>query len=366
MAGRPGRELDWRLKRLARGELDRVELREGRLYIRPIRTAPLPEVKALGDRLDAMLPRVRVTELLHEVALGTGFLGAFTNFRKGLADTFRLTPVALGFLFSSFLWAYSVLVVPMGLLVDRFGAKRVAGLGLAVWSAATAAGGVVPGYGSLLLTRLAMGGAEAVSNPSGARVVRAWFPAGERGLVTALFNAGSYAGPALCALVAGPLIAAFGWRSLFFMSGGLGLVWLLFWLGVFDAPAAKASSLLHLLRVGPGLWGVAVTQGCNVYAQYLSSPGCRAICARRCTFPSPTWACGPPRPMRSPPWPAWPRATPATGCCAGACRATAAGSPSRRPPAWSPRWRRSPSRTARAWRSCSPRCRSRPSPRPLR
>ncbi len=86
---RPGRELDWRLKRfahrLARGELDGVELREGRLYIRPIRTAPLPEVKALGDRLDAMLPRVRVTELLQEVARGTGFLGAFTNFRTGEA-----------------------------------------------------------------------------------------------------------------------------------------------------------------------------------------------------------------------------------------------------------------------------------------
>ena len=82
-----GRELDWRLKRfayrLARDQLDGVELREGRLYIRPIRTAPLPEVKAVGDRLDAMLPRVRVTELLHEVARGTGFLGAFTNFRTG-------------------------------------------------------------------------------------------------------------------------------------------------------------------------------------------------------------------------------------------------------------------------------------------
>ena len=244
--------------------------------------------------------RYRIAFLLFGMSLLSYVDRATMSFAaKGLADTFRLTPVALGFLFSSFLWAYSVLVVPMGLLVDRFGAKRVTGLGLAVWSAATAAGGVVPGYGSLLLTRLAMGGAEAVSNPSGARVVRAWFPAGERGVVTALFNAGSYAGPALCALVAGPLIAAFGWRSLFLMSGGLGLVWLLFWLGVFDAPerarwlgegerrriladrerghgggvgrapAAKASSLLHLLRAGPGLWGVAVTQGCNVYAQYL-------------------------------------------------------------------------------------------------
>ena len=216
---------------------------------------------------------------------------------KGIDDSFHLTPVALGYLFSSFLWSYSALVVPMGLLVDRFGAKRVAGLGLAVWSVATAAGGLASGYGSLFLSRLAMGGAEGVSNPSGARVIRSWFPAAERGIVTALFNSGSYVGPALCALVAGPLIAAFGWQSLFFVSGALGLVWLLFWLRVFQEPERarwlgdgersrilaardtkptgnigappKASGLLRLLSTGTGLWGVALTQGCNVYAQYL-------------------------------------------------------------------------------------------------
>ncbi len=216
---------------------------------------------------------------------------------KGIADSFHLTPVALGYLFSSFLWSYSALVVPMGLLVDRFGAKRVAGLGLAVWSVATAASGLASGYGALFLSRLAMGGAEGVSNPSGARVIRSWFPAAERGIVTALFNAGSYVGPALCALIAGPLIAAFGWRSLFFVSGVLGLVWLAVWVRVFQeperanwlgagerqrilsardteyrapvGPRPPASGLVALLCGGTGLWGIALTQGCNVYAQYL-------------------------------------------------------------------------------------------------
>ena len=97
-------------------------------------------------------------------------------------------------------------------------------------------------------------------------------------------------------MVAGPLIASFGWRSLFFMSGGLGLLWLLCWLVVFEdperarwlgdeerkrilvdresvheggGPPPEPSGLLRLLRAGPGLWGVALTQGCNVYAQYL-------------------------------------------------------------------------------------------------
>lgn len=81
------RELDWRLKRFAhrlqRGRLEGVELRDDRLHITPVKLATPPEAEALADRIDAMLPRIRVTELLHEVARGTGFLAAFTNLRTG-------------------------------------------------------------------------------------------------------------------------------------------------------------------------------------------------------------------------------------------------------------------------------------------
>ncbi len=253
-------------------------------------------MRRLGGSVNAR--RYRIAFLLLGMSLLSYVDRATISFAaNGITRDFRLTPIALGFLFSSFLWSYSALVVPMGLMVDRFGPKRIAGFGLAVWSVATVAGGLVPGFGSLLATRLVMGGAEAVSNPTGARVVRSWFPAAERGMVTALFNSGSYVGPALCALIAGPLVAAFDWRALFFLSGGLGLGWLLFWLRVFEQPerarwlrdgerqlilatrnakpsgsadvAPKASGLLRLLRSGPGLWGVALTQGCNVYAQYL-------------------------------------------------------------------------------------------------
>jgi len=141
-----------------------------------------------------------------------------------------------------------------------------------------------------------MGAGEATSNPAGARVVREWIPAGERGVTNAVFNSGSYAGPALCAVVAGPIIAGFGWPALFFAAGAIGLIWLLCWL-VWFAPPEEASwlgeeerqkilnergakkvdfgasapkiGLIGLLRRGPTLWGLALTQGCNVYSQYL-------------------------------------------------------------------------------------------------
>lgn len=82
-----GRELDWRLKRfsqrLNRNQLDGVSFIDGRLAVTPVKAAAPAEAEAFADRLDAMMPRIRVTELLHEVARETGFLSSFTNLRTG-------------------------------------------------------------------------------------------------------------------------------------------------------------------------------------------------------------------------------------------------------------------------------------------
>ena len=80
-------ELDRRLKRFARrlrrGELEGVELHDGCLQISPVKAATTPEARAFADALEALMPRVRITELLHEVNRATGFASAFTNLRTG-------------------------------------------------------------------------------------------------------------------------------------------------------------------------------------------------------------------------------------------------------------------------------------------
>ena len=82
-----GAELDRRLKRfvhrLRRGELEGVELRDGRLHVSPVKAATPPEADELADRIDAMLPHARITEVMHEVCRATGFTAAFTNLRTG-------------------------------------------------------------------------------------------------------------------------------------------------------------------------------------------------------------------------------------------------------------------------------------------
>ena len=86
LAGR-GAELDRRLKRfsrrLLRGELEGVELRDGRLHVTPVKATATPEARAFADGIEAMMPPARITELLHEVNRTTGFASAFTNLRTG-------------------------------------------------------------------------------------------------------------------------------------------------------------------------------------------------------------------------------------------------------------------------------------------
>ena len=214
---------------------------------------------------------------------------------KPVASEFALSPVAMGYLFSSFLWTYLLCLIPIGMAVDRIGTKRVIGGGIAAWSLATIATGLVSGFGPLLGTRLVMGAAEATSYPASVRVIRDWFPQRERGLVTAVFNAGSSAGPAVGALLTGLLISLFDWRTAFVLLGGVGLVWFAAWQALFANPeraswlapaersmilaerngsvrsqalAAASSSIWYLLCQRTVL-GLVLAQACIVYTSYL-------------------------------------------------------------------------------------------------
>jgi MFS family permease len=212
-----------------------------------------------------------------------------------VAKEFGLTTVQLGYIFSSFLWTYTVALIPMGILVDRFGAKRVAGFGLVLWSLATACTGLASSLPALLATRLAMGAGEATTNPAGARIVREWFPAAERGTANAMFNSGAFAGPAICAIVVGSLLDTIGWRASFVAAALLGAVWLVAWWWIYQPPEqaswlndgernqivaqrqmARAdvqdqSSLASLaaLLCQPAMWGLVIAQGCSAYCSYL-------------------------------------------------------------------------------------------------
>ena len=113
---------------------------------------------------------------------------------RSVAQEFALSPVALGYLFSSFLWAYVVMMLPSGRLVDSLGAHRMAAIGAAVWSIAQMLSGAATGFVSMLVTRLGLGVGEAPTFPVSYRSVRDWAPYTERGLAVGCIQAGTLLG----------------------------------------------------------------------------------------------------------------------------------------------------------------------------
>jgi MFS family permease len=211
---------------------------------------------------------------------------------RSIAQEFVLSPVALGYLFSSFLWAYVVMMLPSGRLVDALGAHRMAAIGAAFWSIAQMLSGAATGFVTLLLTRLGLGVGEAPTFPVSYRSVRDWAPYTERGIAVGCIQAGTLLGPALSAPLVAWLIAATSWRWSFVVTGIIGLVWVAVWVAFVSTPERtqwipeperqRILSERHggevvsqggvgyrgLLR-SPAMWGLAISQGCAVYSVYL-------------------------------------------------------------------------------------------------
>jgi len=206
-----------------------------------------------------------------------------------------ITKVQLGYLFSSFLWGYTLFLIPVGLMVDRFGSRTVAALSMAIWSAATALTGAVTAVGAMIVTRVVMGVGESSCYPAAGRIIREWVPNSERATAMTILNSGAYFGPALGAVGLSWLVSVAGWRWSFAICGLVGFVWLAFWLVFFREPekarwlSAAERRIIErdretarqvrgnaALPVGLGglirsktMIGLMITQGCNSYTQYL-------------------------------------------------------------------------------------------------
>jgi MFS family permease len=152
----------------------------------------------------------------------------------------HLGPVQQGLALSSFFWAYALMQIPMGWVVDRFDIKRVYAAAFVLWSLSAAGTGLVRGLGDLLLFRVLLGLGESVYLPGGMKVVSLHFRAHESAWPAGLFDLGAKIGLAVGTTIDVWLLVEFGWRSLFFRTGLAGLLWLIPWLTLYPrAPAVR-------------------------------------------------------------------------------------------------------------------------------
>jgi sugar phosphate permease len=215
---------------------------------------------------------------------------------KSISDTYQLSPIDMGYIFSAFLWTYLICLIPMGLLADRFGGRAITYATLGLWSLAGIWTGAATSYGSLFASRLILGVGESASYPAGGKIIREWSPASERGVASAFLNSGAHAGLCVGSVVVGALILQFGWRESFYVTGALGMALALAWFAFYRRPEQASwlspaerelilrsrgetsqrlsanmtqSDALKALLKSPSMWSLALTQGCAGYTLYL-------------------------------------------------------------------------------------------------
>ena len=190
-----------------------------------------------------------------------------------------LSPVQMGLLLSSFFWTYAIGQLVAGWFTDRFPVLWVFTIGFVLWSGATLCTGLVQGMTALFVLRLLLGAGESVAFPGYSKIFATEFPPSRQGLPNAILNSGTKIGAALGILVGGLLIAVYGWRTMFFVLGGSGLVFLILWFMVAPRPDRKpgnpavstatsgGASYLDILRSGDA-WGTFLGAGCYNYAYF--------------------------------------------------------------------------------------------------
>ena len=137
---------------------------------------------------------------------------------------------------SLFLVAYALMYAGSGYIVDRLGTRRGFALFMFGWSGAQMLHGAVAGKWSLAGSRFLLGLTEPGNFPAAVKAVQEWFPADRRAIGVGVFNAGSSLGSAIAVPMAAFLTLRYGWRFTFLFTGGLGMIWLCFWLVFYDTP----------------------------------------------------------------------------------------------------------------------------------
>lgn len=187
--------------------------------------------------------------------------------KKPLSGQLGWNDADYGHIAAAFSFAYAFGYLIGGRLLDRLGVKRGLSLFVLAWSLAATAHGLCGLIGvqaqfrlsypwfswaekgvvwltlampmtaaGFMLARIALGLSEGGNFPGAIKAVAEWYPVKERALATGLFNVGTNVGAVLCPVAVPWIFLHVGWEATFYITGGLGFVWVAAWWWIYEAP----------------------------------------------------------------------------------------------------------------------------------
>ncbi len=123
----------------------------------------------------------------------------------------------------AFVLVYAVMGVPVARLADRGSRKLVIGCGFSFWSVMTLLTGFVSNFWQLAATRFLMGVGESSANPSSSSLLTDLFDRKRRPIAFAVMVSGTSISSLLLTPAAGWIAHTHGWRTAYWIAGGVGL-----------------------------------------------------------------------------------------------------------------------------------------------
>jgi len=147
-----------------------------------------------------------------------------------LYTTFGISTVTFGYLSGAYNWTYALCQLPIGVVLDKFGIRRVGRISTFVWSVASFGAAITPTIGGFFAARFLLGVGEAPTFPANAKAIGHWFPSQERSFATSIFDSAAKFASAIGVPLIGVLLLKVGWRWSFAATGLISfLYFLLFW-----------------------------------------------------------------------------------------------------------------------------------------
>jgi len=179
-----------------------------------------------------------------------------------LCSEFGITDVTFGFLLGAYNWTYALCQLPSGVLLDRFGVRRVGCVSTLLWSIASFAAAMTRNIGGFFAARFLLGVGEAPTFPANAKAIGYWFPAQERGLATSLFDGAAKFASAIGVPLIGLLLLRIGWRLSFTATGVISFLYFLMFFWIYHDPQRTA----HARVERAGLTSIAAPDQADTYA----------------------------------------------------------------------------------------------------
>ncbi|MGH3502715.1 MAG: MFS transporter [Nocardioidaceae bacterium] len=166
------------------------------------------------------------------------------------AERFHITAAQLATFTMVQLLVYAGMQIPVGVLLDRVGSKRMLTIGLILMTVGQLGFAVASSYSLGLMTRVLVGIGDSMTFVSVLRLVGLWFPAAKSPIVTQLTGLLGQVGAIAAAIPMSHALAALGWTKSFGAAALLGVVLgVVLYVVVIDSPYADSDEQVKDVRL---------------------------------------------------------------------------------------------------------------------